>query len=255
MTVTAPPPLSDVLSTRSSHAEQVEHFREAHGCNDTVAEALYVALRLQEKGKVEQAIVYYAWVLHVKPDCQLAQQNRDILVTINAPEVHEVITAALDAEEEARRQGRQAEEAAARLAAEEEARRQEEEARRQATADAEARRAADERARQCQQATEERARQRQQAKEDRERKLREELSTQFCGMNLSKIRLEDVRRGEGGKLVCRSAIGSDGVGIGWRGYTYIGGESGQAYDSRKRSPEPCYNCGQYHFRRFCPYGQ
>jgi len=243
-----PPPLSDVLSTRSSHAEQVAHFRETHGCNDTVAEALYVALRLQEKGKVEQAIAYYTWVLQVKPDCQLAQQNQDILVTINAPEVHAVITAALDAVEETRRQARQAEEEA-RLAAEEEARRQED-------ADAEARqRAKEERARQRQRAEEERARQRQQAKEDRERNLREELSTQFCGMNLSKIRLEDVRRGEGGKLVCRSAIGSDGVGIGWRGYTYIGGESGQAYDSRKRSPEPCYNCGQYHFRRFCPYGQ
>uniref|UniRef100_A0A7S0NS59 Uncharacterized protein n=1 Tax=Calcidiscus leptoporus TaxID=127549 RepID=A0A7S0NS59_9EUKA len=171
--------LSGTPSVTSSQADQVEYFR-SQGCSPDVAAALYMAMRLQDKGKAAQAVVYYSWVLRAQPDCQVAQINLRMLVTLNEPDVRRAITAAFDAAEGARRQ-EECQEAAARLvAAQEDAvlRRAEE-------ADVSARLhprwvaflEASSRARQ-----------------QRDADLRAQLEEHFAGMDISGTRLQDVRR-------------------------------------------------------------
>jgi len=262
-------PISDVPSESPSHAEHVQHFQD-QGLSSEVSEALYMALRLQDKGQTKQAVMYYTAVLQVAPACALAKMNLNMLIALNDPKVFQTIAAAVD-EEQARRaaEEEEAKRMAAEAAAEECRRAAEEEERRKAAARAEQERrqaavraeehAKEERRRAEAHAKEERRRAEAFAREERRRAadndLYKLLSQQFPGMQLNKVRFQDIRRGEAGTLVCRSTFSSAGKGIGWDGYSYTAGSSGRVYDSRGAAPQPCFNCDGDHFRRFCPYGQ
>mmetsp|Transcript_70692 Transcript_70692/g.199601 ORF Transcript_70692/g.199601 Transcript_70692/m.199601 type:complete len:276 (-) Transcript_70692:289-1116(-) len=270
------PHLSDAPSVASSHTDQVAHF-QSQGHGRDVAEALYMALRMQDKGQLQQAVMYYTAILRSEPECQVAKKNLEMLITLNRPEVHQVLTTALE-EEEAARVAAEAEEArrvAAEAAADEQRRQQEaaaraaeerlqaaaqeEQARRQAAAAAAA---AEQLRRAIQRAEKQRRVQesydfviaKQQEKEHRKQNLQKELRNQFPGMSLENICINDVQHGNGG-LICRSTHNSNGIGNGWNGHLYTSASSGRVHDSRERAPQPCYNCGEYHFRRDCPWGR
>lgn len=228
------PSISNLASVGSCRSEQVQHFRE-QGCNPEVAQALYMALRLQEKGHCDQAVLYYEAVLRAQPDCTIAAMNFRLMSIATRPAVREVLSQAFE-EEAAARRAAEAEEAsrlAAEAAAEEERRRQEEveraaEQQRQALAREEQER------RQAQREAEEAEQRRQQEralhnKQRSERaynfvkaKLEEQqarmqsrqanLEKQFPFMDLSSICINDVQEGNGG-LICRSTHNSSALAV------------------------------------------
>jgi hypothetical protein len=116
-------------SVASSRSEMVAFFQSAHGLDRQTADLLYRAERLQEKGQIAQAIVYYNEVLQVVPGCEVAQQNISLLARTQLPNVVRALSSArAEAEQQTARE--RAEEQARARAAEQAATNAEEERKR-----------------------------------------------------------------------------------------------------------------------------
>jgi len=67
-------------SSTSSRADHLEYFKQQFGLDDAHAALLLRAERLQEKGQVDQALMYFQAVLRVYPGCSEARMNVDMIL-------------------------------------------------------------------------------------------------------------------------------------------------------------------------------
>uniref|UniRef100_A0A7S1GSJ2 Uncharacterized protein n=1 Tax=Hemiselmis andersenii TaxID=464988 RepID=A0A7S1GSJ2_HEMAN len=79
---------------------------------------------------------------------------------------------------------------------------------------------------------------------------------------MDRVRIQDVRQGPDSAPVCRSSYRHGGTvrGVGWgegpgHSLSYTGGSSGRTYDTSAPPPQPCFNCGDDHWRRDCGHHQ
>eukprot|EP00927_Polykrikos_kofoidii_P040069 TRINITY_DN34312_c0_g1_i1.p1 TRINITY_DN34312_c0_g1~~TRINITY_DN34312_c0_g1_i1.p1 ORF type:complete len:410 (+),score=40.55 TRINITY_DN34312_c0_g1_i1:103-1332(+) len=74
------------LSTTSSRSEQMLYFRDHCGLDDQAARLVVRAERLQEKGQLQQAALYFREVLRISPTCREAQFNLEMIERLTASE-------------------------------------------------------------------------------------------------------------------------------------------------------------------------
>jgi len=71
--------MASQLSDSSTRSENIKHFTETYGIDDATAQLLYRAEKLQEKGQLDQALVYFKEVLQSHPHVNEARMNVDMI--------------------------------------------------------------------------------------------------------------------------------------------------------------------------------
>jgi hypothetical protein len=92
--------LSEPPSITTSLEEDIAHFEE-EGLSQKQARMMSTARRLQDRGQIDQAIVYYVMVLD-ESESEEARTNLRILMGLQAPQVQQVIREAVHNEDRRR---------------------------------------------------------------------------------------------------------------------------------------------------------
>jgi len=71
--------LPSALSSTSSRSQQLQYFRESCDLDDHAARMIVRAERLQEKGQLEQAALYFKEVIRISPNCVEAKINLEMI--------------------------------------------------------------------------------------------------------------------------------------------------------------------------------